>query len=66
MTPKVGLTLRPTFFPLNAIETSLFPLMSYHNSTDVSHPYFHLVLLAVLFLRVPGLFIRSPFMEYVL
>lgn len=58
MTPKVDLTLRPTFFPLNAVETSLFSLMGYHNSADVSHPCFNLVLLAVLFLRVPGLFIR--------
>lgn len=38
--------------------------MTYHNSGDVSHFHFNLVLLAVLSLRVPGLFIHETYMEH--
>lgn len=37
--PPKWVWLRPTFFLLNAIKASLFPLMSYHNSVDVLFPF---------------------------
>lgn len=40
--------------------TPLYPLMSYHNSVDVSHPHFSLVLLAVLSLGVPVCLFIQP------